>query len=277
MSVKVRKAFLIMMVIMLAAGYGLFRILPFAFRGVELLRFAESSTDDFPVSRWMSYSEGYLAELRDEFALESLVADAVSDIERVASVTEWVHGLWKHDGRNTPSESHPLYILRAVAEGERFRCVEYGVVITGCLQALGIPARTLGLKMQDVETRASGAGHVVTEAYLRDLQKWVMVDGQWNAIPFEGDTPLNAVELEAAIALRSRGLTFPMLGTGTQWRYRAWIKPYLHFFDVNADGVIIMLAPEGALKPTVFQQKWPLRVDMLIHTVGDFYAAPSTH
>lgn len=270
----VRSVATILLIVVLAGGYYVHRMLPYAFQKVEQLRFVSDTVTISVESGWIDYPDEYLATLRTEYALDALIGNAVSDIERVAIVADWVHGLWKHDGRNTPAESHPLYILREVGKGERFRCVEYGIVISGCLQALGIPARTLGLKMPDVETRSSGAGHVVTEAYLADIDKWVMVDGQWNAIPFLRDVPLNAVELQAAIALKDRELTFPLLSRPQEIFYRAWITPYLYYFDASFDGVRVMLGPEGAKQPTVFQLKWPLQVDVFTHSVRDFYARP---
>lgn len=54
---------------------------------------------------------------------------------------------------------------------KRFRCVEYSIVAAGALNALGIPARTVGLRTKYVETELWSAGHVVAEAYLKDLGK----------------------------------------------------------------------------------------------------------
>ena len=258
----------------LVAGYFVNSMLPHALKTTKPLYFGNTVLKDPLEGKWVNYSEDYLTTLRSEYSLEELVAHAVSDIERVAIVTDWVHNLWQHHGSNAPKEGHPLFILREVAKGERFRCVEYAVVIEGCLQALGIPARTLGLKMKDVETRASSAGHVVTEAYLKDMDKWVMIDGQWNAIPFIGSTPISAVELQAAIALKDRELTFPKLSRSRGLLYKKWMSPYLYYFDVTLNGTRIMLAPEGAKEPTVFQQKWPLTVDVFTHSVRDFYARP---
>lgn len=69
----------------------------------------------------------------------------------------------------------------------------------GCLNSLGIPARSIGLKTKDVETRDYVAGHVATEAYLKDYRKWVFIDGQWGLIPLMGDMPLNAIQLSEVI------------------------------------------------------------------------------
>ncbi len=107
-----------------------------------------------------------------------------------------------------------------------------------------------------------------------DMDKWVVVDGQWNAIPFIDSTPLNAVELQTAIALKNEHLTFPLLSKTQELIYKKWISPYLYYFDVTFNETHIMLAPEEANEPTVFQREWPLTVDVFTHSVRDFYPKP---
>lgn len=243
------------------------------FSKAPALVFESGDRIDHPRYHWIEYSDSYLQTLRTEFQLEALVEDCTSDLERVQVIAHWVYNLWDHDGDNAPAERHPLFILREVQKGERFRCVEYGVVISGSLQALGIPARHLSLKTADVETRSSGAGHVVTEAYLRDLNKWVFIDGQWNVIPFLNGIPLNAVELQRALANNEKGLDLGLKAAQSIF-YRRWIAPYLYYFDVWANGQHIMLGPSGVEAPTVFQGKSPINVSIYTHDPSLFYTPP---
>lgn len=141
--------------------------------------YSYESSETYDCDAWCPYDESYLAKLRETYALEELVSDCKNDFEKVQKITEWVTNLWAHNGDNIPEQDDPLYILQMVTqEGEQYRCVEYGVVIAGCLNSIGIPARTIGLKTQDVETRDYGAGHVATEAYLKEYKKWIFIDGQ---------------------------------------------------------------------------------------------------
>lgn len=64
---------------------------------------------------------------------------------------------------------------------------------------MGLKARIIGLMTKDVETTKYGAGHVLLEAYLDDLKKWALFDGQWDAVPMINNIPLNAVEFQKAI------------------------------------------------------------------------------
>lgn len=248
-------------------------------RPMKALSFTDES--DIYTFTWDAPDDAYLIQLRTEFELETLTADCENDLQRVAAITDWVHNLWEHDGSNEPEQPDPLSILREVRRGERFRCVEYAIVISGCLNALGIPSRTVGLKMKDVETRKSGAGHVVAEAYIAELDKWIMADGQWNIVPIAGGAPLNCVELQKAIA-DQREITTLGDTSESPADYLEWIGPYLYYFDVKLDNRIaerdhyesLMLVPDGAKKPHVFQRKRPIENMLYTHSPSAFYPRP---
>jgi Transglutaminase-like superfamily len=198
-------------------------------------------------------------ELRDEFNLERVIAGETSDVGRVAAMSSWVHSRWQHDGDNNARSSSALDILRRAARGERFRCVEYGVVLARCLQAIGIGSRTLGLQTIDVETRVEGAGHVVIEAFLCAARRWLFVDPQFDMIVTQGAEPLSAVELQSALAL-NEPLEFRTSTSIEPARYASIIRPYLFYFDHNcrdrvAAGVNwnVTLVPLGATLPAAFQ------------------------
>jgi hypothetical protein len=213
-----------------------------------------------------------MVELRTKYGLEDLVRGAADDYDKLKRVTAWVQKQWEHNGNNSPSKSDPLTILKEVSEGKRFRCVEYAIVVTGCTRSLGMSSRTLGLMQPDVETAESGAGHVVAEVWLRQFGKWVMVDGQWGAIAEGKGVPLNAVELQDAIARKDPTLTIRFVSQTTtvdrQANYIEWIIPYLYYFKFACDqrfyrrGAqgrpaqqgLIMLVPKGANKPKAFQR-----------------------
>ncbi len=238
---------------------------------------------------YSSPDDPYLERLRDVHDLDGLIAGTSTDLDRILAVSTWVNALWQHDGDNQPSSSDPLTIIAEAKQGNRFRCVEYAIVLDGALKALGIPARRLGLKTADVETRTSGAGHVVVEAYSRDLQKWLLVDPQFNLIPMVDGVPLNALELQRALASekrvsyksvsRRRPVAHLLL---TRLIYPAFIGQYLHFFDFPMDqssqgpSQHLMLVPKGAAPPRVFQGRFPLDYMVYTHNQRLFYAAPQS-
>ena len=248
-------------------------------------RYSYDEGDAFHCDSWTSYDKEYLESLKEDYELEKLVADCKNDFEKVKTVTEWVTNLWAHDGDNVPEKGDPISILRDVTEkGEQFRCVEYGVVISGCLNALGIPTRTIGLKTQDVETREYAAGHVAAEAYLKEFKKWVFIDGQWGVIPVMDDIPLNAVQLSEVLEhpeSYDKKVEFLSFQDGGAKGYANWVSEYLYYFDCTGytyteDGLqetSLMLIPIDAKKPEIFQIQYPLEIDIYTDSVPEFYPA----
>lgn len=230
----------------------------------------------------------YLNLLRSKYPIDSLIKDATTDTEKTLKILHWVHNQWQHNGNNEPQKNDAISILEEVKNGKNFRCVEYGIVASACLNAIGLKTRTLGLKTKDVETRQYGAGHVLSEVFLNDLKKWVVIDGQWDAMPVLNGIPLNAVEFQKAIAENYKELEIRTSSNLSKRHYIEWIYPYLYYFDIsfdNREGTDIdtkkidgksqlMLVPIGANKPTVFQIKYKIDNCIYTNSLKDFYSEP---
>jgi hypothetical protein len=232
-----------------------------------------------------------LIHLRTEYQLEQLVQGAKNEEEKVLRVLKWARSQWEHVPSNNAETNNACTILDRAKKGERFRCVEYGIVLKSALNALGLKARTIGLKTRDVESTLVAAGHVLAEVWLQDRQKWAMVDAQFDAMPVLDGVPLNAVELQSAI-VQKRPFQFIRLqgplSDGEHKQYMKFIPHYLFYFDVSfdeknlkrsqkyeVDGKYqLMLVPIGAKKPTVFQRKYPMDYLQYTHSLADFYAKP---
>ena len=146
----------------------------------------------------------------------------------------------------------------------------------------------LALKTKEVETTPYGAGHVLLEVYLKDLGRWVLMDGQWDAMPVLNGMPLNAAEFQQAIATNYEALEIRSLSGTSKAAYTRWVYPYLYYLDVkfdNREGVelkkelqggkpSLMLVPQGAKEPTVFQQKRHINNVVYTRSLADFYAPP---
>lgn len=230
---------------------------------------------------WSPYSEDYLMDLKASYDLEELTKDCQTDYDKVLAITKWVSGLWEHDGDNVPKKSDPLYILdQVVNHGQQYRCVEYGSVVSGCLQALGLDSRQLNLKMKTVETEEYGAGHVGCEVYLEDIEKWVFIDAQWGAIPMLGDSPLNAYEFGEAINKADSNLYINWVNNvynATDKDYIQWMDPYLYYLDTaykNVDGSFtnVMFVPEDGKEVTIFQRKYSIDMDYYLRDINTFYS-----
>ena len=234
----------------------------------------------------------YLKELRETHNIAILVADASSDLDATLDLMDWTSRQWKHSGYNEPSNNDALTILREARKGNDFRCVEYGTVLISTLSSVGITARQLCLKTRDVAKVRTGAGHVATEVWLREFEKWAFADPQFNIIPVLNDVPLNAVEFRKAIEKKEK---FELINKNGKLedelkkQYMKFIPHYLYYFDVLFDQTIfignkdrykyngkssLMLVPVGAENPTVFQRKSTIDYCFYTHSEGDFYQNP---
>jgi hypothetical protein len=122
---------------------------------------------------------------------------AASAWETALATLDWVTHRWQHANAHMEIDD-AVDCIRRVDEGQRFACVEYSLVLAQVLNALDIPARRLWLR-QDCYHVGLGRAHVVSEAWIDDLSRWVVLDGQ-NGLYWTGDDeePLGAVELQQA-------------------------------------------------------------------------------
>jgi len=233
----------------------------------------------------------FLRRLRNEYKLLTLVENCESELDKVRILTHWTSTQWKHTSSNRPSKNDALTILEEVRQGKQFRCVEYSYVLCAALNAVGLKSRVLALKTKDVETREYGAGHVVVETYLTDLDKWIMADGQFNVIPTRDKVPLNAVELQKALSNGEKFTFVDNKGTlkpKSSKKYQSFINEYLYYFDISFDNrteydnerlkvkekVKLMLVPIGAKNPELFEVSSKIDYCLYSNSLTDFYRKP---
>lgn len=235
----------------------------------------------------------YLRKLRTNYGLDTLTANSKNDFDKIKILLDWTHNQWTHSGNNTPSKSDPLTILEEAKAGNKFRCVEYGIVSVAGLNSIGIPSRVLALKTSDVEKIRYGAGHVVAETYSNKFDKWIFIDGQYNAIPILNNIPLNAVEFQKAIIEDIDNLKIVNvkgeISEEDKKKYVDWISKYLFYFDVRFDNRYIpskekkkingksklMLVPLNSKNPIVFQRKNKIDYCLYTNNRNDFYQKPN--
>jgi Transglutaminase-like superfamily len=232
-----------------------------------------------------------LIRLRETYRLDEVVKNAKNEQEKVLIMLNWVRNRWEHNGWNDAKTNNACTILERAEKGEKFRCVEYGTVLKNALMAVGLPARQLGLMTRDVERTKVGAGHVLSEVWLKDKQKWAMVDAQFNTMPMLGDLPLNAVELQKAIIEKQNFRFININGDITAKEHKQYMKfipHYLYYFSTSLDHRTLPLVarlkvdgndgmrlkPIGSKTPTVFQRKNLIEGDYVTSSIQEFYAAP---
>jgi len=235
----------------------------------------------------------YLRELRSKYEIELLVENQGSEFEKIKTILNWTNQQWEHNGSNTPTQQDALTILKEVSEGKQIRCVEYGIVATATLNSIGMPARTLGLKTSDVEKVRYGAGHVVTEVYSKEFNKWIFTDPQFNIIPTLNGKPLNGVEFQKEIFNKNVNLKLVNLNgelsNEDAQSYINWIGKYLFYFDVLFDQETLnsvnfktingmtklTLVPVGYAEPHVFQRHSKIDYSYYTNSLNDFYRTPT--
>jgi hypothetical protein len=224
--------------------------------------------------------------------ISAIILDpAATETEKAKTIIGYAHGLFTHDGDNQPSALDPITIITEAQAGSAFRCVEYSLLAAALLWAYGIPARVVGLKAADVETREYGAGHVVIEFWSSVWQKWVMCDVQAGIIPTAKNILLSAFELSQKIEKYEDASYEPVDGSrflnpesfGTMAAYIKWVKDYLYFLDTPAHVTfanvdlakqqIVMLLPLDAAPPKMFQGMFEMNA-IYTRSVIDFYAQP---
>ncbi|MFN8670627.1 MAG: hypothetical protein U0457_00900 [Candidatus Sericytochromatia bacterium] len=129
------------------------------------------------------------------YVLSKINLKKYSEPEIFSKTLEWVSTRWTHDGLNSGDDFSSLEILKNVEKGERYRCVEYGKVFSDILSSLGYYSRSLGLMSIDVAYGDYGKGHVASEVWSNELNKWVFFDPQFCIYTTYNNNPLNFYEI----------------------------------------------------------------------------------
>ena len=250
---------------------------------IEILEFQNEATNKYEFVFTDSINQAYYKNLANHVNLDSIIRETRTPTEVAVKLTDYTHDLWNHNGDNTPSKYEGITIINEAKTGEKFRCVEYSIVLTELLNAANIPARIIGLKTKDVETRKSGAGHVAVEYYDNTFKKWIYADAQANVIAFVEDEPLNCVELQKAIK-DNEALKINNYKQKEIKKFSNWIGQYLYYFDSNFDQRVksqerlsykgntqLMLIPTDANKPKLFQVKGLIENTIYTNSIGEFY------
>ncbi len=232
----------------------------------------------------------YLQELKAAYPLDDVFGEGESDTEKVLKVLNWTSSRWEHNGRNSPKKNDAISILKEAQAGGVFPYFAFAIVLRDQLNASGFKARTVYLKTKDAKKSKYPPGHVATEVYLNDLQKWIFIDGQFNVMPALDSTPINAVEFQHAITNQSNELKLLSINKLVKdSEYYSFVYPYLFYLDTVLDNRYdiespnkingkssVMLVPVGAKKLTRINF-WNMNIDNCIYTnsILDFYAEPN--
>jgi hypothetical protein len=142
---------------------------------------------------WDDFNDPKMDTLRERYQLYTIIEGGKTEFEKMRLLLDWVSNRWEHKGDNMAKERNALSILAAAEKGERFCCANYADVLGNCFNALGYPARFVGL-MKMGGAFGSGKGHGCVEVWSNQYQKWILLDGQNDAWWESGGIPLSAYE-----------------------------------------------------------------------------------
>ncbi len=167
--------------------------------------------------------EPELIKLRQEFRLDEVVKNAGSDFEILLRLAGWVNKRWEYGiPKNVPFNFNAIEILERAKRGERFFCSEYAIVFIQCALSLGFQGRYVGLN-----------NHVVSEIWLDDYGKWVMLDPTFCIYFRHNGIPLNCLETHDLLTdgrLKEIELIRFNADKGTEVSKEELVENYINFF-----------------------------------------------
>ena len=110
-----------------------------------------------------------LSQLRERFALDSLVAGRSSDLGRALALAEWVGERFPVGlhGRSYSPEYDVAVMLADAETGAGFQCDELVAAFIQAASSVGIVARSVSVQ------RMAGDGHAFAEVWVDDERRWV--------------------------------------------------------------------------------------------------------
>jgi hypothetical protein len=158
-------------------------------------------------------------------------APLASAWETCVTVLGWASSYFEPGNTNVEIPD-ALDVIGRADSGGRFACAEYSILLSQALNALRIPARRVDLRQRNYHVGV-GRGHVVSEAWVDDLNKWVVLDGQ-NGGYWRGDdgSALGLLELQNALTEKQ-----PVAMVGTTREVVETRSPlWLSYFSMAVSG-----------------------------------------
>lgn len=158
---------------------------------------------DWRAHDWLDPDDERIAAIREEFALDAVIAGAETELATILALKRWVRSRWDHGwSMSYRTVQDALDILREAGRGEQFNCGHYSRVFVACATALGIPARQVSLGLAGCSFPrghdVGNVGHSVAEAWCNDLGRWLAIDCDLN-VHYERDgRPLSALQVHDA-------------------------------------------------------------------------------
>ena len=137
-----------------------------------------------------------------DYLVEKYNLDRISgsgdDFSKSLNVMKWLFSILRHDpDYHNNSNDNADNLLEHLNNGGSINCRATAVILTECLLALGIPARTVWLMPMNPYDEDC---HVISMAYCKEMGKWVTFDATVNSIVMdEKGHPLDPIEIRTVL------------------------------------------------------------------------------
>lgn len=129
------------------------------------------------------------------------IAGTKNDFNKALNLLNWISSNIYHYGNyNNHITNTALDLFKyAFGKGEKYgiNCRSLSLALTECLLAIGIKARTIYIMPY---SPYDFDNHVVCEAWIVEMDKWVMFDPTYNLFASYNKIPLNVIEIRSLLA-----------------------------------------------------------------------------
>lgn len=113
------------------------------------------------------------AVLEDKYHISDIAGQ--TDLEKALNLLAWVNKHIHHTGNYDNSDSQDALTLLEIAYDKEYgiNCLAMSIILCECLLAVNVDARVMYMMPKNAE---DGDNHVVVEAYISEISKWIMLD-----------------------------------------------------------------------------------------------------
>ncbi len=155
-------------------------------------------------------------QLRERAGIDEMIRTTKDELELIGKISDWANKQWGHIQPFPYASWDAHEILDKAENGDAFWCTYKAALFVQACNAAGLTGRILGINPKDKAT------HTVTEVYINDFRKWMLVD-PWVNCYFEREgIPLSALDFHFSIGSpEGIYLVFGENGRGTEyWDYK---------------------------------------------------------
>jgi len=143
-------------------------------------------------------SEPESEKLKEKYHLSSFAGE--TDLEKALNLLAWINKHIKHTGNYDNSDRQDALTLLQVAFDKDYgiNCLAMSIILCECLLAVDVKARVMYMMPKSAN---DGDNHVVVEAFISELNKWIMLDPTYGSYCLDSnEVILNLYEMRNYIA-----------------------------------------------------------------------------